>query len=280
MSSIWKVAGVQMDVAIGEVDRNLQSMLRHITSAAEQGAKLVVFPECALTGYCFDSLDDARPFAQPADGPATAAIAERCREHDCFAVFGMLEDDGERMFNAAVLVGPEGFIGSYRKVHLPYLGIDRFVTPGDRPFGVHNAGDAKLGMNICYDVSFPESSRIMALDGADIIVLPTNWPPAARCLSDFVVQTRAVENHVHYIAVNRVGEERGYSFVGLSRICDASGNTVALADHDREEVLYAELDIEMPRNKKLIRIPGKHEIHRFHDRRPELYDTLTRPIEK
>ena len=277
MSKIWKVAGVQMDVAIEQVEANLQKMLDYVAETAGKGAKLIVFPECALTGYCFDSLEESRPYAQAADGPAAAAFADVCAEHQVFVVFGMLESSGDDIFNAAVLVGPEGFVGCYRKVHLPFLGIDRFVTPGDRPFAVHGAADCKIGMNICYDVSFPESSRIMALDGADVIVLPTNWPPAARCLSDFVVQTRAVENHVHYIAVNRVGEERGYSFVGLSRICDTSGKTLALADHDREEIIYAELDMTQPRDKKLVRIPGKHEIHRFNDRRPELYGTLVEP---
>jgi predicted amidohydrolase len=266
-----------MDVAIECVDANLRKMNSYIDQAASQGARLIVFPECALTGYCFDCLDDAKPFAQPADGPAAAAIAEHCAQHNVFVVFGMLERDEERLFNAALLVGPDGLIGSYRKVHLPFLGIDRFVEPGDRPFAVHAAAGASIGMNICYDVSFPESSRILALQGADIIALPTNWPPAARCLSDYVVNTRAMENHVHYIAVNRVGEERGVSFVGLSRICEASGNTLAVAADDSEQVLYAELDMETPRNKKLVRIPGKHEIHRFNDRRPELYDVMVRP---
>ncbi len=276
MSTIWKIAGVQMDVTIGDTDANLATMTQRLRETGEQGSRLTVFPECALTGYCFDSLDEAMPFGQAADGPAAEAIAKVCDETNQFAVFGMLERDGERLFNACLLVGPNGLIGSYRKVHLPFLGIDRFVTPGDRPFEVHAAADRFVGMNICYDVSFPESSRIMALDGADIIALPTNWPPAARCLSDFVVNTRAMENHVHYIAVNRVGEERGVSFVGLSRICEASGNTVEVANHDREAILYAELDMQAPRDKKLVRIPGKHEIHRFNDRRPELYDVLTR----
>ncbi len=266
-----------MDVEIERVDANLQKLKDYIDQAANEGARLIVFPECALTGYCFDSLEEAAPYAQAADGPAAAAIAERCREHDVFVVFGMLESDRDRLFNAALLVGPKGLIGAYRKIHLPFLGVDRFVTPGNRPFEVHDAADCRIGLNICYDVSFPESSRIMSLDGADIIALPTNWPPAARCLSDYVVNTRAMENHVHYLAVNRVGEERGVPFVGLSRICEASGKTLAVADDDTEQVLYAELDMQMPRNKQLVRIPGKHEIHRFDDRRPELYDALVRP---
>ena len=76
-----------------------------------------------------------------------------------------------------MLIGPEGVVASYRKVHLPFLGIDMFVTPGDRPFAVHGAGEVRVGMHICYDGSFPEAGRVMSLLGADLLALPTNWPP-------------------------------------------------------------------------------------------------------
>ena len=173
-----KIAGIQIDVAIGQTDANLEKMIGLLTQAAEAGARLIVFPECALTGYCFDSLEEARGFAQPVPGPATEQMSLACGRNESYAVFGMLEADGERVFNAAVLVGPEGVVASYRKVHLPFLGIDRFVTPGDRPFAVHEIGqDSKLpsggvrmGMNICYDATFPESARSLSLLGADLIV--------------------------------------------------------------------------------------------------------------
>ena len=277
MSETIKIAGVQMDVMIGRVDENLSRIEDATREAARSGARLVVFPECALTGYCFDSLDEARPFAEPVDGPAVARLTALCRECDCHVIVGMLEADGERVFNACLLIGPAGLAGGYRKIHLPFLGIDRFVTPGDRPFGVFSCGAMQVGMNICYDISFPESSRVMALGGADLIALPTNWPPAAACLADFAAPARAMENHVYYIAVNRIGEERGFRFIGQSRICEPVGKVIASADRE-ETILYADIDPAVARNKHLVRIAGQHEIHRFNDRRPEMYGAIVEPV--
>ena len=115
----------------------------------------------------------------------------------------------------------------------------------------------------------------MALNGAELIVLPTNWPPGAECTADFVINTRAMENHVYYMAVNRVGTERGFRFIGKSKICNPSGEVLALANHEQEAILYAEIDPALARRKRVIRVPGKHEIDRFADRRPEMYGRIT-----
>jgi predicted amidohydrolase len=236
---------------------------------------VVIFPECALTGYCFDSRDEAWPHAEEVPGPAVEAIAGPCRRGHLFAVVGLLERAGAQLFNACVLVGPQGFVGSYRKVHLPFLGIDRFTTPGDRPFRVWDLGGLRLGLNICYDGSFPESARAMALAGADLIALPTNWPPGSECASEHMVATRAMENTIYYAAVNRVGEECGFRFIGGSRICDPAGCTLAAAGSTDEVVLCAEVVTARARQKHLVRVPGKHEINRIVDRRPEFYGLLT-----
>lgn len=271
------VAGVQMDVALGQVERNLETMLERYAEARKAGAGLTVFPECALTGYCFETAEEARPFAQTIPGAATERMAAACRELGGAAVFGMLEADGDRLFNAAVLVGAEGVIGSYRKVHLPYLGADKFTSYGDRPFAVQQAGDLRIGMNICYDSAFPESSRCLALLGADLIALPTNWPPGAECVAENVINARAMENAVYFMAINRVGTERGFTFIGRSRICGPKGETLAAGSADREEILYAEVDPALARTKLAVREPGRHAIDRMADRRPEMYDLLTRP---
>jgi 5-aminopentanamidase len=266
MTTQWKVAGVQMDITLAEKETNLRRMAEFLGQAASEGARLAVFPECALAGYCFESLEEAAAYAEPIPGPSTAWMSDVCRRMDAFSVYGMLE--------------PEGVINSYRKVHLPYLGIDRFTTPGDRPFDVASAGQVRVGMHICYDGAFPEAARSMALLGADLVVLPTNWPPGAECTAAHVSNTRALENHVYFMAVNRVGVERGFRFIGGSRICDPSGTTLAEAPHHDEEILYAELDIARPRNKHLVRVPGKHEIWRFADRRPEMYGQLVQPVKE
>lgn len=266
-----------MDVALADVPRNLEQIGRYVAKAAAGGAKLIVFPECAATGYCFESADEAREFAQPIPGPITETVQGYCNKHDCFVVFGMLESDGERIFNAAVLLGPEGVIGSYRKIHLPYLGIDMFTDYGDRPFAVHDAGGLKVGMLICYDASFPEATRCLALAGADVVVLPTNWPPGSECVAQSAIRVRANENGVYFAAVNRVGTERGFPFIGMSSICAPNGDVLAAPTSAQEEILYADIDTARSRRKRVIRVEGKHEIDRFGDRRPEMYAPLVAP---
>ncbi|MCY2962913.1 MAG: carbon-nitrogen hydrolase family protein [Planctomycetota bacterium] len=271
------IAGVQMDVVLRDPQRNLARIESGLRETAKRGAALTVFPECAVPGYCFDSLTEALPYAEPIPGPATTQLTRLCRELGTHCIFGMLERDGDRVFNAAVLTGPEGVVGSYRKVHLPYLGIDMFTTHGDRPFAVHAAGELKVGMNICYDAAFPEASRSLALLGADLIALPTNWPPGAECTACSVINARALENAVYFIAVNRVGTERGFPFIGKSKICDTNGQTLVESTTTDEDVLYANIDLARARRKHIIRVPGKHEIDRLADRRPEMYGLLTQP---
>jgi len=269
-----RVAAVQMDVALMEVEQNLDAIEQALEEAAGAGARLVVFPECAVTGYCFESLEEALPLGESIPGPSSDRIGAACARLDVHGVFGLLERVEDRLYNACVLVGPAGLVSSYRKIHLPFLGIDRFVTPGDRPFAVHEAAGLKIGMNICYDGSFPESSRVMALDGADLVVLPTNWPPGAECFAAHVINTRAMENGIYYVATNRIGEERGFSFIGGSRICDPNGRTLDTADHTDPAILYADIDPERARNKRYVRVPDKHEIDRFDDRQPRWYGAI------
>jgi predicted amidohydrolase len=275
MTSRYKIAGVQMDVTFADKESNLKRIIKLTEAAAIDGAKLVVFPECAVTGYCFESREEAMPYAESVPGPTCEQLTIICRRFEVSIVVGLLERDGERLFNAAVLVGPQGLIGSYRKVHLPYLGVDRFTTSGDRGFHVFDTGGLRVGVNICYDLAFPEAARVMALDGADLITLPTNWPPGAECTADYVINTRALENKVYYLGVNRVGTERGFKFIGKSKICDTNGNTLAVAEHTHETTLYAEIDTAESRRKRIVRVPDKHIIDRFADRHPEMYGRIT-----
>ncbi len=276
----WTLAAVQMDCRLGDARHNLERMCGYLRSAAERGAQLVIFPECALSGYCFESKDEAWPHAEPLPGPAAETLAADCRRLGVWTAFGLLErvEKTGQLFNACALLGPKGFIASYRKIHLPFLGVDRFTTPGDRPFAVHDLGGLRLGMSICYDSSFPESARVLSLLGADLIILPTNWPPGARCTTRFLVPARALENHVYYAAVNRVGEERGFTFIGQSRIVDYSGELLACSEIDREEVLYAAITPAQARDKRIIQIPGKYEVDRVRDRRPEMYGPICEPL--
>jgi hypothetical protein len=165
----WKIAAVQMDCAFTENEKNLAAIRTKLREAAANGARLVVFPECALTGYCFESLQEAMPHAEPIPGASTQILAEDCARLGVWAVVGMLERADASIYNACCLIGPRGVAGNYRKVHLPFLGVDRFTTRGDQSFAVHDLGGLRIGMNICYDGSFPEAARCLMLLGADLI---------------------------------------------------------------------------------------------------------------
>lgn len=269
-----KIAGIQMDVKLGDIEFNLDRIDAFTAEAAGQGASLIVFPECAVTGYCFESLEEAMQFAQPIPGPITDRLHSIANRENVHVVAGMLEQHGNELFNVCVGASPDGNVSTYRKTHLPHLGVDHFTTPGNEPYTVHAAGEVNIGMQICYDASFPEASRSLALAGADIIVLPTNWPFGAEPTADYVINARASENKVYFIAVDRVGTERGFQFIGKSKICDVHGENLAVADHTNEAIIYADIDPQLPRCKRIERVPGKHSIDRFADRRPELYGRI------
>jgi len=269
-----KIAGIQTDVVFRDTSANLAALETAVLSEVQQGTDLTIFPECYASGYCFDSLEEALEFGESIPGPSTDRVAALCRQLRTHVVFGLLERDGDRLYNAAVLIGPDGLIGWYRKVHLPWLGVDRFTTAGERPFEVFEAAGVRIGMLICYDGGFPEASRVLALRGADLILLPTNWPPGGTYMADYAINSRAMENGVYFAAVNRVGTENGFSFIGKSRICHPTGATLATLDTPTAGILRAEIDPQVARTKRVVRVPGKHVIDRMADRRPALYGAV------
>lgn len=271
------IACVQSDVTFANVPANLQRALRWIEAAGERGADLVVMPECMLSGYAFDSRQEALPHALEITDPCFSKLASAAEKHRLCVSLGFLESAQDRLFNASALVGPQGVIGHYRKIHLPHLGIDRFVDRGDIPYEVHMAGEASVGLAICYDSSFPEPIRLLALKGADIIALGTNWPNGASRTAEVVPPARSMENHLYFVAANRVGEENGFGFCGCSSICGPDGVVLASTDNDQEQMLVAEVDLSLARNKRIERVPGKHVIHRFNDRQPDFYADLAAP---
>lgn len=272
------IACAQIDCVLGDPKTNREKIVATIRAAAEREAQLVIFPECALTGYAYNSLDEATPFAEKPDGRSAQIIVEACRQTKAYAVVGFIETDGEKFYNAAMVAGPDGVVGTYRKVHMPYIGVDRFLTPGDRPFQVFDLPFGKVGVNICYDISFPEPSRVLKLMGAELIALITNWPTAAWRSSQFVANTRALENHVFYAAVDRVGRERGWDFIGRSKVIDCNGDTLAEASADAEELLVVPVPLAEANNNHIVNVAGAYELDRVKDRRPEFYSSIGEPV--
>ena len=269
------VAGVQMEPRICENKQNVDRAIGYCREAHKNGAKIVVFPECALSGYCFADLPEAASVSESIPGPSTEAMQKICEELDILTLFGLVEKAGDKFYNAATLVGPEGVIGNYRKIHLPFLGVDQFVSQGDIPFTVHDTKYGKIGWVICYDGSFPETIRTLTLKGVELAVLITNWPDGDEMIPRYVIPARAIENHINYIAVNRVGKERDFHFIGKSKIVDPSGHILAEEETDKETIIYAEVDLERARNKNIEVIPGVYEFNRIKDRRPQFYGALT-----
>jgi predicted amidohydrolase len=208
-----RVAVAQTAPELGANQKNLNQVIEWLGEAAAEGARLVVFPECALSGYLLDDLNELERFAEPVPGPAIRRLAEACARQQVYTVVGLLERGAEAIYNSAVLVGPDGLIACYRKAHLPGLGLDRLAAHGDTPFAVHETPIGRIGTAICYDIRFPEPARLLALQGADIIAFPSNWPVVERVappstIPDVLTRARALENRVHLAVANRAGEER------------------------------------------------------------------------
>lgn len=270
----FPVAGVQLDIMLGQPKSNLNSIAKWLGDARTQSARLVVFPECAISGYCFESKAEAMQIAEPISGPSMSQLVQLSAQHSKYIACGMLEKSGDDLFNSSVLVGPAGVVGVYRKIHLPFLGVDRFVTSSLEPQQVFEIGGIRVGMHICYDGSFPEATRVLALLGADLVILPTNWPPGADTFAEYIPHARALENHIYFMAVNRVGEERGFQFIGNSKFCLPTGRAPSSLGTE-EGVVGGTVQPHITRNKRLVRVPGKHLIDRFADRRPQQYSLIT-----
>jgi predicted amidohydrolase len=268
-----KAAAVQMDIKILARDYNLDQIIRRLEEAAGAGAELAVFPECALSGYCYISREEALPVAEEVPGPSTEKILGAARALNCTVIVGMLERDGDQIYNSAAVVTPQGILGTYRKLHLPCLGIDWHTALGDKAFPVFVTPHAKIGISICYDCSFPETGRILKLNGAHILAIPTNWPLGSDTWQH-TPPVRATENHVFVIACDRVGEERGFRFAGHSQIVDCNGTMLAEAGETEEIILYAEIDPALADQNRVIRQAGVWEFDRIANRRPEIYGAL------
>jgi predicted amidohydrolase len=271
-----RVAACQIDPKIGEVEGNLDLIARSVDEAASRGATFIVLPEAAVTGYAYASLAEALTVARTAQRLAENALAGLAEKHRVTVVCGTIEPDADEVYNTALVLLPDGRRYRYRKMHLPFLGVDRFATPGPDAPPVIESDGLRFGILICYDLRFPEAARLCALEGADLIALPTNWPVGVEFHPDLFAPARANENHCYVLAADRVGTERGTTFMGRSLLVDYDGNVLASAGAG-EELLIGEIEPEAARLTHVRRRPGEHEWDTIGDRRPGLYERLLRP---
>ncbi|MDQ0380235.1 nitrilase family protein [Amycolatopsis thermophila] len=277
-TSVITAAAIQCDPQVGleNKDKNLTRTLELITEAADRGADLVVLPELVNTGYSFATREEAYAHAEDLTGPTVQAWTDLARSRGIHLVGGLTEVDGVRLFDTAVLIGPDGFIGKYRKTHLWHR--EKLVfTPGDLGFPVFDTRIGRIGMLICWDIWFPEVARLLAVQGADVICSTNNWvwtpPPlfdeAGRCMAAYLTMTASHVNHVPIVAADRVGEERGAKFLGCSLITGTNGWPASeVAKPEGEAIVQAELDLMATRSAAIWN--DLNDLPR--DRRTDLYD--------
>lgn len=271
-----QIAVAQLSGTLADVSANTQRAVDEITLAGQRGDDLIVFPETYLNGYMFSSSDDVERSALTLGDPALAAVADASTAHGVHTVMGFLERDGDEVYNSAAIFGPGGLLGKYRKQHLPFLGADRYVTPGhDRAPRVVSTAFGNVGIMICFDLRFPESARELALQGADVIAMPTAWPMHATFLADHVTRVRALENLVYLAVADRADEEAGTQYLGRSQIIGPDGGVV-LDALDEAGTFSAAVDLSAARRKQLVFSAGEYELDVFDARQPDQYGELVR----
>ncbi len=260
-----KIGFVQTDPLFGDVSGNLEAVKNLV---AGEKADLIVLPELFSTGYQFKDIEEALNLSEPIpDGPTTRFLIDLAKDTGAIFVAGIAERENNSIHNSAVMAGPEGFIGKYKKIHLFDTELDIF-EPGKLTPPVFDIGPAKVGIMICFDWRFPETARSLALLGADLIAHPSNLV-LAHCPQAMI--TRCLENRVFAVTADRVGKEdriegEALKFMGQSQVVDPDGNILIRASETEEEVQIVEIDLEKARDKFLT--PHNHI---FKDRREDLY---------
>jgi len=270
------VACIQMEPIIGEKATNRARSIDFIAAAADRGAELVVLPELANTGYVFKDRAEALGMSEEIPvGETTNIWADIAAQHNLVVVAGIAERDGATLFNSAVVVGPSGYIGRFRKVHL-WGDEKKIFRPGDLGFPVFETPVGRLAVAICYDGWFPETYRAVAFQGADILCVPTNWvpmpgqPPNRQAMANTLTMAGAHSNGIFIACADRVGVERGQQFEGQSLIVNRLGWPVAgPASRDREEILVADIEV---RGSSRRAVGDDNDV--LQDRRPEVYAGL------
>jgi predicted amidohydrolase len=267
-----RVACVQWDVEFGLPDENADRAIGALSGLGRDGVELAIFPEAFLTGYCARTPQEAERLAIPSSHQQIGRLAEACDRVGIAAIIGFAERADDGLFNSAAVLSPGRTPRFHRKTHLPCLGLDRFVRPGGT-LGLFDVGPAEIGILICFDQRHPEPARCLALQGADLIAIPTNWPEGAEVAARHICIARAAENQVYVAACNRIGEENGFRFIGESKIISPSGEVVASAGVD-ESIILADIQLERARDKVCRIREGEYEMDMFGSRRPELYGAL------
>jgi len=276
MKGDFKIALAQIECKRADKTDNIRKIEQTTQHARKQGAELIVFPELSLTGYVVR--DEIYELAEPIPGPATEAVEKIAQKTKTYIVFGMPELSEKAqatIHNTAVLVGPEGLIGKYQKMYLPTHSVfeeKRYFRPGYQA-AAFDTKLGKIGLIICYDIFFPEVSRLTRLEGAQLIVCISASPAIRRMFFETLTVARALENTAFLAYVNLVGIEDGLQFCGGSKLVGPNGRILAKAKYDKEDIIMGTV------NYANIR-PVEAFVPTLRDLRPELFDKLKENAEK
>ena len=271
--ALLKVAAIQTEPHVGDKEHNNRRALELIHQASDEGVDLMVLPELGNSGYIFNSRAEVAELAEPVpDGPTVHMWMQAAKERGVYIIGGVCERDEDKFFNAAAFVGPDGFVGRYRKIHL-WDEEKLFFEPGDLGLNVYHMPFGRVGIMICYDGWHPEVARILKLRGADLICNPTCWVLVPGIVtpdnpvSAYVHMSSAHVNSVFMICADRCGTERDCPFLGRSTIAGPAGFVVPPASSECEEITAAEINLIETRSHHWTQLANP-----FADRRTDLFD--------
>ncbi|MCD4773623.1 MAG: hypothetical protein K8R41_09620 [Bacteroidales bacterium] len=260
---MFKASYIQFAPVFGNQEKNIKKLDILIDNSKQ--ADLVVIPELANSGYNFSSRKEAFSLAEEIGKSEFVEFLEsKAKKHNTFIVSGINEKENDKLFNTSILIGPNGFMGKYRKIHL-FMNEKDIFEKGNSGLPVFDIVFCKLGMLVCFDYLFPEIWRILALKGSDIICHPSNFITQ---YGQKVVPVHAIINRIFTITANRIGTEKDLTFTGRSIISNPFGEIITQASGD-EEIGFADIDISLSRNKMIT-----ERNHVFNDRQTEDYGEI------
>src|SRR5258708_6482524 len=249
----YRVAAIQFEPEHSAKESNLARLEQLARGAAAGGAKIIVMPEMATVGVFWQSREHVAPFVEPIPGATSERFVRLARELDAYIAVGMGEVDPltDIYYNTAILAGPDGLVGRHRKVH-GYLSDPMWAADGNLGFQVWDTPLGKLGMMICMDANYPESGRLLALGGAEVMLMPMGWVQEQSPAPLWI--TRAFDTGISTICANRRGSECGNQFSGGSAIIDPDGTIqrcLGRGNQDQQdEIVYGEIDLGDPRRDR------------------------------
>ena len=246
---IMYLAMGQVPVVLGDIEKNLKKMedlIQKAQNSTEDKVDLIAFPELFITGYNLRDNYSEVSEKIPSNGKAQSGMSTLAKKYDIHIATGIVEKAGKSLFNSAILIGPDGYIGHYRKQFLPNFGPFEeklFFGQGNQtpvfetPFG-------NIGIQICYDIFFPETSMGLAHNGADLILNLSASPTTSRPLFHRVLPARSIETTCFYAYINNVGTQGSLTFAGESVVVDPRGKTMAEIPAFDEGVIVCEIPLE------------------------------------